>query len=125
MRGVRTAGGTAAATDSSNRTEIIQQARTFLSAYLAYEVGKLNRHLRPMLAAAATAPLDQSITRTRITLSSADHIPKSRLISLQLVGGLGVARVRVSALIDHAGWFSRLLLTLTQSEHRWLVSHLS
>jgi hypothetical protein len=107
------------------RIAVVSAARTFATAYLAYEVGRLSGHLRSALEDVATPALARAVTRKVVRFAGQRNVPGSRLVSLQLEGRASDRTADVGVLVDHAGWFSRLLLTVTRSGDRWLVTNLN
>ncbi len=104
---------------------IERQARTFLSAYLAYEVGTLDGTARKQLLASATAALAHRLIHHPVDLPPRDRPSAGEVRSLALNGGGAHTPLKVNATIEQAGWASGLTLQFEHANGRWLVSRVT
>jgi hypothetical protein len=98
------------------------QARTFLAAYLAYEVGALDATERAKLNASATRALARRLIDHPVDLPPRDRPAVGHVQSLALNGGGGGQSITIAARIEQAGWVTGLTLQFEHAHGRWLVA---
>jgi hypothetical protein len=100
---------------------ILGDARAFLPAYLAYEIGMLDSRSRIVLTQTATRAFALQLLRHPINLPARDRPTISTIQSLKL-SRAGASEASVDATIDDAGLPSGLNLYLRPVAGKWLVS---
>jgi hypothetical protein len=111
-----------AALGQADKNAIRAEARTFLSAYLAYEVGSLDQRTRGTLRRSATPAIARRLLAHPVKLPPGAQLRHGSVRSLQIESSADARPVRVRATIDHAGWVSGLTLQMTSAGGAWLVS---
>jgi hypothetical protein len=107
------------------RAVILAHARTFLAAYLAYEVGQLDPRMRAALTRTATPAFARQLITRPINLPPRDRPAVSTIQSVELNAASGSPLVTADATTEHGGWLSGLTLYLEPAGGRWLVSSLT